>query len=100
PTTERTRGAPPHTAKTAETAARIIGLDVAGIDFICPDIATPVRETGGALVEWSAAPGFRIHPHPPGGEPQYVARPVVDSLFPAGSAARIPIIAVTGTNGK
>ena len=71
-----------------------------GIDFICPDIATPVRETGGAIVEVNAAPGFRMHTHPTEGEPQYVARPVIDSLFPAGSSARIPIIAVTGTNGK
>ena len=59
-----------------------------------------MRETGGAIVEVNAAPGFRMHTHPTEGEPQYVARPVIDSLFPAGSSARIPIIAVTGTNGK
>ncbi len=97
---DRTIEAHPDNVEIAETAARIIGLDVAGIDFICPDIATPVRETGGAIVEVNAAPGFRMHTHPTEGEPQYVARPVIDSLFPAGSAARIPIIAVTGTNGK
>jgi cyanophycin synthetase len=97
---DRTIEAHPDNVEIAETAARIVGLDVAGIDFICPDIATPVRETGGAIVEVNAAPGFRMHTHPTEGEPQFVARPVIDSLFPAGSSARIPIIAVTGTNGK
>jgi cyanophycin synthetase len=97
---DRTVEAHPDNVEIAETAARIVGLDVAGIDFICPDIATPVRETGGAIVEVNAAPGFRMHTHPTEGEPQYVARPVIDSLFPAGSSARIPIISVTGTNGK
>ncbi len=97
---DRTIEAHPDNVEIAETAARIVGLDVAGIDFICPDITTPVRETGGAIVEVNAAPGFRMHTHPTEGEPQYVARPVIDSLFPAGSSARIPIIAVTGTNGK
>ena len=97
---DRTIEAHPDNVEIAETAARMVGLDVAGIDFICPDIAAPVRETGGAIVEVNAAPGFRMHTHPTEGEPQYVARPVIDSLFPAGSPARIPIIAVTGTNGK
>ena len=97
---DRTIEAHPDNVEIAETAAQIVGLDVAGIDFICPDITTPVRETGGAIVEVNAAPGFRMHTHPTEGEPQYVARPVIDSLFPAGSSARIPIIAVTGTNGK
>src|SRR5207344_3104514 len=97
---DRTIEAHPDNVEIAETAARIVGLDVAGIDFICPDIASPVRETGGAIVEVNAAPGFRMHTHPTEGEPQYVARPVIDSLFPAGSSARIPILAVTGTNGK
>jgi cyanophycin synthetase len=97
---DRTIEAHPDNVEIAETAALIVGLDVAGIDFVCPDIATPVRETGGAIVEVNAAPGFRMHTHPTEGEPQYVARPVIDSLFPAGSSARIPIIAVTGTNGK
>ncbi len=97
---DRTLEAHPDNAEIAETAAQIVGLDVAGIDFICPDIATPVRETGGAIVEVNAAPGFRMHTHPTEGEPQYVARPVIDGLFPPGSSARIPIIAVTGTNGK
>jgi cyanophycin synthetase len=97
---DRTMEAHPDNVEIAETAAQIVGLDVAGIDFICPDIATPVRETGGGIVEVNAAPGFRMHTHPTEGEPQYVARPVIDLLFPPGSPARIPIIAVTGTNGK
>ena len=84
----------------AEEAARVVGLDVAGIDFIAPDITVPVRETGGAIVEVNAAPGFRMHTHPTEGEPQYVARPVIDLLFPAGTPSRIPIVAVTGSNGK
>jgi cyanophycin synthetase len=97
---DRTMEAHPDNVEIAETAAQIVGLDVAGIDFICPDITTPVRETGGAIVEVNAAPGFRMHTHPTEGEPQYVARPVIDSLFPPGANARIPIVSVTGTNGK
>jgi cyanophycin synthetase len=97
---DRTIEAHPDNVEIAETAARIVGLDIAGIDFICPDIATPVRETGGGIVEVNAAPGFRMHTHPTEGEPQYVARPVIDLLFPPGTPARIPIVAVTGTNGK
>ncbi len=97
---DRTIEAHPDNVEIAETAARIVGLDIAGIDFICPDIASPVRETGGAIVEVNAAPGFRMHTHPTEGEPQYVARRVIDGLFPPGSPSRIPIVAVTGTNGK
>ena len=97
---DRTLEAHPDNAEIAETAARVIGLDIAGIDLIAPDIAQPIRETGGAIVEVNAAPGFRMHTHPTEGEPQYVARPVIDSLFPPGTPARIPIVAVTGTNGK
>ncbi len=97
---DRTDEAHPDNVEIAEEAARVVGLDVAGIDFIAPDIAEPVRETGGAIVEVNAAPGFRMHTHPTVGEPQYVAKPVVDLLFPPGSPSRIPIVAVTGTNGK
>ena len=97
---DRTQEAHPDNVEIAETAAQVVGLDVAGIDFIAPDITVPVREQGGAIVEVNAAPGFRMHTHPTEGEPQYVAKPVIDLLFPNGSNARIPIIAVTGTNGK
>ena len=97
---DRTFDAHPDNVEIAEEAARMIGLDVAGIDFICPDIASPVRETGGAICEVNAAPGFRMHTHPTVGEPQYIAKPVVDLLFPPGAPSRVPIVAVTGTNGK
>ena len=97
---DRTFDAHPENVEIAEEAARLIGLDVAGIDFICPDISAPVRETGGAICEVNAAPGFRMHTHPTVGEPQYIAKPVVDLLFPPGTPSRVPIVAVTGTNGK
>jgi cyanophycin synthetase len=97
---DRTMEAHPDNVEIAEMAASVVGLDIAGIDFICPDITVPVRETGGGIVEVNAAPGFRMHTHPTEGEPQYVAKPVIDLLFPSGRPARIPILAVTGTNGK
>ena len=97
---DRTFEAHPENVEIAEEAARMIGLDIAGIDFICPDITEPVRETGGAICEVNAAPGFRMHTHPTIGEPQFIAKPVIDMLFPPGAPARIPIVAVTGTNGK
>jgi cyanophycin synthetase len=97
---DRTFDAHPDNVEIAEEAARMIGLDVAGIDFICPDIAHPVRETGGAICEVNAAPGFRMHTHPTVGEPQFIAKPVVDLLFGPGAPSRVPIVAVTGTNGK
>ena len=97
---DRTVEAHDENVEIAEEAARVIGLDVAGIDFLAPDITQPVREIGGAIVEVNAAPGFRMHTHPTEGDPQYVARPVLDLLFPPGSPSRIPIVAVTGSNGK
>jgi len=97
---DRTWEAHEDNVEIAEEAARVVGLDVAGIDFLAPDITLPVRETGGAIVEVNAAPGFRMHTHPTEGEPQYVAKPVIDSLFPQGTPSRIPIVAVTGSNGK
>jgi cyanophycin synthetase len=97
---DRTLEAHPDNVEIAEEAARVVGLDVAGIDFISPDIAEPVRESGGAICEVNAAPGFRMHTHPTVGDSQFVAKPVVDSLFPPGTPSRIPIVAVTGTNGK
>ncbi len=97
---DRTFEAHPENIEIAEEAARVVGLDIAGIDFIAPDITAPVRETGGGICEVNAAPGFRMHTHPTVGDPQYVAKPVVDLLFPPGTPSRIPIVAVTGTNGK
>ncbi len=97
---DRTFEAHPENIEIAEEAARVVGLDIAGIDFIAPDITQPVRETGGGIVEVNAAPGFRMHTHPTIGDPQYIAKPVIDMLFPPGAPSRIPIVAVTGTNGK
>jgi cyanophycin synthetase len=97
---DRTWEAHEDNIEIAEEAARVVGLDVAGIDFLAPDISLPVRETGGAIVEVNAAPGFRMHTNPTEGEAQYVAKPVIDSLFPPGTPSRIPIVAVTGSNGK
>jgi cyanophycin synthetase len=81
-------------------AAKAIGLDICGIDFITPDIARSYREAGGAICEVNAAPGFRMHVAPTEGTPRDVAGPVMDMLFPPGTPSRIPIAAVTGTNGK
>ncbi|MEP7032419.1 MAG: cyanophycin synthetase [Actinomycetota bacterium] len=97
---DRTWEAHEENVEIAEEAARVVGLDVAGIDFLAPDITQPVRETGGAIVEVNAAPGFRMHTHPTEGEPQYVAKHVIDGLFPPTTPSRIPIVAVTGSNGK
>ena len=97
---DRTEEAHPDNVEIAELAARVVGLDIAGIDVVCPDIGVPIRETGGGIVEINAAPGFRMHTNPTEGEPQYVAKPVIDMLFPPGTPARIPIVAVTGSNGK
>lgn len=90
----------PDNIDIATRAAKVVGLDVAGIDLICKDISKSVREHGGAIVEVNAAPGFRMHLAPTEGTPRNVAGPVVDMLFPSGSPARIPMAAITGTNGK
>jgi cyanophycin synthetase len=84
----------------ARRAARVIGLDIAGIDIIAPDISRPLSETGGGIVEVNAGPGFRMHLQPTEGQGRDVAKPVIDMLFPEPEPARIPVIAITGTNGK
>lgn len=84
----------------AERISRIVGLDICGIDFMTTDISSPVNETRGAVIEVNAGPGFRMHLAPAEGLPRNVAAPVIDMLYPPGSASRIPIIGVTGTNGK
>ncbi|MEO7308864.1 MAG: cyanophycin synthetase [Chitinophagaceae bacterium] len=83
-----------------ERISKIIGLDICGIDIMAKDLRTPVTENGGAILEVNAAPGFRMHIDPSEGLGRNVAEPVIDMLFPLGSAGRIPIIAITGTNGK
>ncbi len=84
----------------AERISRIIDLDICGIDIMTDDITRPLTETGGAVLEVNAAPGFRMHLEPTSGLGRNVAEPVVDMLFPPGAPSRIPIIAITGTNGK
>lgn len=84
----------------AERISRIVGLDICGIDFLTSDISKPVTETGGAVIEVNAGPGFRMHLAPAEGLPRNVAAPVIDMLYPPGKDSRIPIVAVTGTNGK
>lgn len=90
----------PYNTRVAELAAQILALDVAGIDILCHDIARPLNEQNGAIVEVNAAPGLRMHLHPAQGQPRDVGGAIVDMLYPAGTPYRIPIIAVTGTNGK
>jgi cyanophycin synthetase len=90
----------PDNAEMAVRAIKAIGLDVGGVDFLTPDITESYRKHGGAICEVNAAPGFRMHSAPSEGRPRDVAAPVIDMLFPPGSAATVPIAAVTGTNGK
>jgi cyanophycin synthetase len=90
----------PDNREVAVRAARAIGLDVAGIDFITPDISESHRTVGGGICEINAAPGFRMHVSPTEGTPRDVAAPVIEMLFPPGTPSRIPIAAITGTNGK
>ncbi|WP_299824611.1 cyanophycin synthetase [uncultured Pontibacter sp.] len=90
----------PYNILMAERIAGLIGLDICGIDVMTTDIAIPLNEARGAVLEVNAAPGFRMHISPTYGLPRNVAEPVIDMLFPRGTPGRIPIIAVTGTNGK
>ncbi|MGE5363252.1 MAG: cyanophycin synthetase [Bacteroidota bacterium] len=91
-----------HTENIAlfERAARIIGLDIAGIDVIAGNIHQPLTQTGGVIIEVNAAPGFRMHLFPSVGRRRNVAKNVLDMLYPDGAKSRIPLFAITGTNGK
>lgn len=84
----------------AERISRVIGLDVCGVDIMAENLTQPLKENGGVILEVNAAPGFRMHLAPSEGLPRNVAAPVIDMLYPPGKPSRIPIIAVTGTNGK
>ena len=90
----------PDNREMAERAVRAIGLDVGGVDFLSKNITESYRAIGGGICEVNAAPGFRMHVAPSEGTPRDVAGPVIDMLFPPGSASRVPIAAITGTNGK
>ncbi len=90
----------PSNIAMCERIAKIIGLDICGIDIMATDLRNPVTQTGGCVLEVNAAPGFRMHIDPSLGLPRNVAEPVVEMLFPKGHPGTIPIVAITGTNGK
>jgi len=90
----------PENREMAERAVRAVGLDVGGVDFLSRDITESYRKIGGGICEVNAAPGFRMHVAPSEGTARDVAGPVIDMLFPPGAPSRVPIAAITGTNGK
>jgi cyanophycin synthetase len=90
----------PANIELAERIASLVDLDIVGIDVVAPDVETPIAENGGGIVEVNAAPGFRMHLAPTEGKPRPVGEAVVNMLFPPGVKARIPIVTITGTNGK
>ena len=90
----------PENKYLVERAAKIVGLDIAGVDIMSEDISVPLQENQGAVIEINAAPGIRMHEYPSAGNPQKVGEAVVDMLFPPGKKSRIPVISITGTNGK
>jgi cyanophycin synthetase len=90
----------PHNIFICERISRVIGLDICGIDIMAENLSEPLESSGGVVLEVNAAPGFRMHLAPANGLPRNVAAPVIDMLYPPGKDCRIPIIAITGTNGK
>ncbi len=90
----------PRVAARAIEAARMVGLDVAGVDVVCDNIGRPLEEQGGVIVEVNAAPGLRMHVQPSSGRAQPVGDAIVDLLFADGATGRIPVVSVTGVNGK
>lgn len=97
---DRTDDIHPETVWLAERVSRIIDLDIAGIDVMTTDITKPLREADGVILEVNAAPGLRMHLAPSEGLARNVAAPILQMLFPPGTPTRIPVVAVTGTNGK
>jgi cyanophycin synthetase len=97
---DRTDEIHPENRWLAQRVVKIIGLDIAGIDIVTSDISRPLRETDSVIVEVNAAPGFRMHVAPSQGIPRNVAGAVMDMLFPNEQSGRIPILSITGTNGK
>ncbi len=97
---DRTDEIHPENVWLAQRIVKIVGLDIAGIDIVTSDISRPLREVDGVVVEVNAAPGFRMHVAPSQGTPRNVAAAVLDMLFPSEQSSRIPILSITGTNGK
>ena len=97
---DRTEEIHPDNVTACEMAAGVVGLDIAGLDVLTPDISVPFEENGAVIIEINAAPGIRMHEHPSEGRPRHVAAAILDMLFPPGARPTIPVIAVTGTNGK
>ena len=90
----------PSVADTVSLAARVVGLDIAGVDLVCEDISRPLDEQRGAIVEVNAGPGLLMHIKPASGEARPVGRAIVEHLFPNGDDGRIPVVGVTGSYGK
>jgi len=90
----------PDVAARSIDAARVIGLDIAGVDIVALDISRPMEEQGGVVVEVNAGPGLRMHLEPSAGTPRNVGEAIIDMMFPNGDNARIPVLSVTGVNGK
>jgi len=90
----------PSVAQAVALAARVVGLDIAGVDLVAEDISRPLEEQRGAIVEVNAGPGLLMHLKPASGLPRPVGRAIIDYLFPAGDSGRIPIIGITGSRGK
>ncbi|MEM7552823.1 MAG: cyanophycin synthetase [Cyanobacteria bacterium P01_A01_bin.84] len=97
---DRTDEIHPENVWLAQRIVKIVGLDIAGIDIVTSDISRPLREVDGVVVEVNAAPGFRMHVAPSKGVPRNVAAKVMDMLFPSEKSSRVPVLSVTGTNGK
>lgn len=90
----------PEVAARAVAAAQMVGLDICGVDVVCDTILKPLEEQGGGIVEVNAAPGLRMHLAPSYGKPRAVGEAIISSMFQRGQDGRIPVVAVTGTNGK
>ncbi|MFL5328718.1 MAG: cyanophycin synthetase [Gemmataceae bacterium] len=90
----------PSIVRLAERAARVVGLDICGVDLLAPHVDRPLPETGAGVVELNASPGLRMHVYPAFGESRDVGTAIVKMMFPGESDGRIPVVAITGTNGK
>ena len=90
----------PATAQVAALAARVVGLDIAGVDLVCQDISQPLAGQGGAIVEVNAGPSLLMHIKPGIGQPRPVGQAIVNNLFAADQSGRVPLVGVTGTHGR